>query len=54
MACEPEVMVAEATYLEILTKVRAADVTDRKRLVLTGDDGARLSFTAAPPLGSDL
>jgi heat shock protein HslJ len=44
-SCEPDVMQAEQSYLDDLAKVRTADVTDRDRLVLTGD-GVRLSFTA--------
>ena len=44
-SCGPEIMQAEQTYLDDLAKVRTADVTDRDRLVLTGD-GVRLSYTA--------
>jgi heat shock protein HslJ len=46
MSCEPEVMAAERDYLAALEQVRAADVSDPERLVLTSD-GVRLSFTAA-------
>lgn len=44
-ACEADVTQAEQTYLEDLAKVRTADVTDRDRLILTGD-GVQLSYTA--------
>jgi heat shock protein HslJ len=44
MGCEQALMEADTSYLDALTQVRTADVTDRDRLVLTGN-GTRLSFT---------
>jgi heat shock protein HslJ len=47
IGCDPPVAAAESAYLDALLQVNTADVTDRDRLILTGD-GARLSFTASP------
>jgi hypothetical protein len=38
---------AESAYFDALVQVNTADVTDRDRLILTGN-GSRLTFTASP------
>jgi heat shock protein HslJ len=45
-SCPQDVMQAEQEYLTVLQKVRDVDATDRKRLVLTGPEGARLAFSS--------
>jgi heat shock protein HslJ len=44
-ACLPQIMDAEAEYLDALQQVRAVDATDRDRLVLKSGS-TRLAFTA--------
>lgn len=47
MACDGAVMDVEARYLQGLELVTTADVTDPKRLVLSGEGDLRLSYEAS-------
>ncbi len=48
-ACEPALMDAEQTYLAALAQVTNVDDTDPERLMLSSDDGVRLSFETLDP-----